>query len=89
MSNAVHARDVDAVGDRVRALDGLPGVVLRRAELGLFRRVPADGGRIEKHFAPLQRGERAPSGYHWSQQTSVPTRPRVSTAGKPRSPGVK
>ena len=33
---------------------------------------------------------RAPSGYHWSQQTRVPRRPAlVSSARNPRSPGVK
>ena len=39
------------------ALDGLPGIVLRRAELLLLRRMPADGGGIEEHLGALQRGK--------------------------------
>ena len=45
VADAVDRRDEDAVGDRVDALHRLPGVVLRRAELGLLLRVPADGRR--------------------------------------------
>ena len=38
--------------------------------------------------APCKAVRRAPSGYHWSQQTSVPSLPAlVSRARKPRSPG--
>jgi hypothetical protein len=41
-------------------------------------------------LAPFRAVTRAPSGYHWSQQTSVPMLPwLVSKALKPRSPGVK
>ena len=39
------------------ALDGAPGVVLGRAELGLLGRVPADGGGVEQHAGALERGE--------------------------------
>src|SRR5881296_1866233 len=46
--DAVHGRHVDAVGDRVRALHGLPGGHLRLAVVGLLARVPADGGRVEE-----------------------------------------
>ena len=89
-SDAVHHRDIDAVGDGMGALDGAPGVVLGHTELGLLRGMPADCGRIEQHCAPCKAVRRAPSGYHWSQQTSVPSRPAlVSRARKPRSPGVK
>ena len=41
----------------MRPLDGLPGVVLRRAELVFLGRVPADGSGIEEHLRALQRGE--------------------------------
>src|SRR6185437_5397307 len=54
---AVGGGDVDAVGDGVGALDGLPRVVLGRAEFGLFSRVPANGGGIEENFSALERGE--------------------------------
>ena len=36
-SDAIHRRDVNAIGDRVRALDGAPGVELRGAVLALSR----------------------------------------------------
>src|SRR5580692_12646592 len=40
--------------------------------------------------APRRAVRRAPSGYHWSQQTSVPMGPCVVCVDlKPRSPGVK
>ena len=79
--DAVHAGHIDAVGDGVRALDGLPRIVLRRAELVFLCRVPADGGGIKQHLAPCSAVSRAPSGYHWSQQTSVPTRPNARIDG--------
>src|SRR5207245_5875321 len=41
----VDSRHVYAVGKRVRALDHLPGLLLRLAELLFFARGPADGGR--------------------------------------------
>src|SRR5438876_6904936 len=40
----VRGRHADAVGDRVRALHGLPGGDLRLAVPGLLAPVPADGG---------------------------------------------
>ena len=91
VADAVDRGDEDAVGDGVRALDGFPRAVLRGAVLRFLGRVPADGRRVDEHVGALQRGEpRAPSGYHWSQQTSVPTLPnRVGNTRKPRSPGVK
>ncbi len=57
MTDAIDAGHVDAVGDGVRALDGLPCVVLRGAELVLLGRMPADGRGIEKDFCALQGGE--------------------------------
>ena len=46
-ADAVDGRDVDAVGDRVAALHGAPGVALRRALGLLLGGVPADGRRVE------------------------------------------
>ncbi len=57
VAHAVHRDDEHAVGDRVRALDGLPGGELRRAVLSFFSRVPADRGRVEQDFGTVQRGE--------------------------------
>src|SRR5256712_791988 len=54
IADAIHRRDVYAVGDGVRALDGAPGVELRRAKLLLFPRMPADSRRIEKNLRALQ-----------------------------------
>ena len=56
-ADAIHRRDIDAVGDGVRALHGPPGIVLRRAVLRLFGGMPADGGRIEKNVRARERGE--------------------------------
>ena len=56
-AHAVDRGDVDAVGDGVRALDGLPGVALGGAVLCLLGRVPADGGRVEEDRRAPQRGE--------------------------------
>ncbi len=38
VADAIDDRDVNAVGDGVRALDGAPGVELRGAEFGFFVR---------------------------------------------------
>ena len=57
VADAVDGRDVDAVRDRVRALDGLPGLALGGAVLRLLARVPADGGRVEEDGRAPQRGE--------------------------------
>ena len=57
VADAVDGADEDAVGDGVGALDGLPGVVLALAELGLFAGVPADGGGEEEGFGALERGD--------------------------------
>ena len=55
--HAIHACHVDAVGNRVTALDRLPRVILRRAELLLLRRMPADRRRVKQHFGALQRSQ--------------------------------
>ncbi len=57
VSNAIHDGDKNSVGDSVRALDSPPGIVLRRAVLFFFCRMPADGGGIKQHFRALQRSE--------------------------------
>src|SRR5882724_9151013 len=54
-SHAIHHAYVDAVGDSVGPLDGSPRIVLRDTELGLLRRMPSDGGRIEQNACALQR----------------------------------
>ena len=53
--DAVDRRDVDAVGDRVRALHRLPRRRLRRAVLRLLGGVPADRRRVEEHVRARQR----------------------------------
>ena len=78
------AADENAVGDGVAAHHRLPGRVLAGAELGLFALMPADGRRIKDDLsARPRRSAGPPSGYHWSQQTQVPMRPkRVSKLRK-------
>src|SRR5581483_3432309 len=53
VANPVDRCDVYTVGDGVGALDGLPGVILRCAELVLLGRMPADSGGIEEHLRAL------------------------------------
>ena len=48
VAHAVDGGDVHAVGDGVGALDGLPRLILGRAEALFFRRMPADGGGIKE-----------------------------------------
>ena len=55
VADPVDGQHVDAVGDGMGALHGLPGVGLGLAELGLLGRVPADGGGIEEDLGPLKR----------------------------------
>ena len=55
-ADAIDGADEDSVGDGVRALDGLPGVVLAIAEFGLFCGMPTDGGGIKEHFRAAQGG---------------------------------
>ncbi len=54
VADAVDGRHVDAVGDRVRPLDGLPGAGLGRAELGFLGRMPADRRGIEEDLRALE-----------------------------------
>ena len=46
VTDSIDAADKAAVGHRVRLLDQLPARLLRRPELGFFRWMPTDGGRI-------------------------------------------
>ena len=54
VADPVDGRDVDAVGDRVRPLDRLPGARLGLAELGLLGGVPADRRGIEEDLGPSE-----------------------------------
>ena len=49
--------DIDTIGNRVAALDGLPCLPLRLAIFGFFRRVPANGGGVKNHVAALHCGQ--------------------------------
>ena len=90
MPDAVDGGDINAVGDGVGALDGLPRIILRRAELLFLRRVPADGRGIEQHLRALQRREPRALGI-----PLVPANERADAASgrvdglEARSPGVK
>ena len=67
MSYAVDHADKDAVRDGMSPLNGTPCVMLRHAEIQLFRpgasRLPWDK---KEYFAPCSAVGRAPSGYHSS-----------------------
>ena len=56
-AHAIHRGDENAVGDGVGALDGAPGIELRRAEFRLLRGMPADGRGIEKNIRAAQARE--------------------------------
>lgn len=56
-ADAVDRGDVDAVGDGMAALDGLPCVELGGAVLFFFSWMPADGGGVEKNAGALEGGE--------------------------------
>ena len=89
-AHAIHGCDVYAVRDGMAALDGAPGIQLRRAEFCFLVRMPANARGIKNHLRAAERSCREPSGYHWSQQICTPMRPYfVSKLGNPRSPGVK
>ena len=91
VADPVDGDDVDAVADGMGALHRVPGVGLRGAELRPSRRGASRSrwGRrgSRRRWSAVRR---AASGYHWSQQTRVPTVAwSVRIAWKPRSPGVK
>src|SRR5439155_15565692 len=54
MTDPVDRRDVDAVRQRVGALNQLPGLLLGRPLLLLFPRVPADRRRVKQDLRPLK-----------------------------------
>ena len=56
-AHAVNYPDIYAIGNRVRALNGAPGIVLSLAKVGLLVRMPPDGGWVKKDARPLQRRE--------------------------------
>ena len=56
-ADAVHRRHEDAVGDRVAALHGLPGVVLRGVHRLALVELPADRRRVEEHLRAAERGQ--------------------------------
>ena len=57
MADAVDGGNVQAVGDRVAALDRLPRLALRRPVFVLLMRVPADGGGVEENTRTGERGQ--------------------------------
>src|SRR6266403_762734 len=56
-AHSVHDTDIHPIGNRMRALNGAPGIVLRNAKLGLLRGMPPNGSWIEENARSLQRGE--------------------------------
>ena len=56
-ADPIHDAHVHPIGDRVGALNRFPGVVLGFAELRFLRRMPANGGRVEKQYRALQGGQ--------------------------------
>src|SRR5712691_10245764 len=54
---AVHGGNPAAVGDRVTALDRLPGIELLLAVLLFLRGMPADRARVQQNVRALQRRE--------------------------------
>ena len=78
VADPVRRRDEHAVGDRVRALHGLPGercAAPSRPSLGVEL---ADRRRVEEHLRAAERGQPRASGNHWSQQISAPIAARAS-----------
>ncbi len=57
VADAIDGSDINSIGDGVAALDGAPGIALSLAVGGLFGRVPADGGGVEKNYGAVQGGE--------------------------------
>src|SRR5208283_5406876 len=56
-THTIRHGDVNAIRNRVGALNGLPGVVLCLAVLRLLVRMPADCRGIEEHVRPLKGGQ--------------------------------
>src|SRR5712692_8180990 len=56
-ANTIHHADVNSVRNRMRPLDGSPGIELRLAKFSLLRWVPSDGRRVKQNARSLQRRE--------------------------------
>jgi hypothetical protein len=56
-THPVHRRHEHAVGDGVRPLAGLPGIVLGGVDLLSLVELPADGGGIEEDLGPGESGQ--------------------------------
>src|SRR3989475_13035809 len=54
MSHSIHNRDIHAVSNRMCALNGAPGIILRLAKLRFLRRMPTDRRGIKQHVCSLQ-----------------------------------
>ena len=52
-ADPIYDRNVNSIGDGMRALNRAPGIVLRDTELGLLRWMPADRRRIEQNMCAL------------------------------------
>src|SRR5688572_7569451 len=57
VTDAIRRGDIHAVGDRMRALNGAPGLDLRTSPFVLLRRMPADGGGVKEDVRAQQRGD--------------------------------
>ena len=55
VTHAIHADDEEPVRDRMRALDRVPGVALRRVDGLALVELPADGRRVEEDVRAQQR----------------------------------
>src|ERR1019366_2372239 len=53
-ANAIDDAHINAIGNRVSALNRSPGVMLRDSKFGLLRRMPSDGRRIKQNARTLQ-----------------------------------
>src|ERR1700722_10761463 len=57
MADTVDGGDIDAIGDCMGPLNGLPRVILRRSKGLLLRRMPADRGGIKEQIRSAQGGD--------------------------------
>src|ERR1700687_4994998 len=51
---AIHHANINSVRDRMRPLNGAPGVMLRVTEFGPLRGMPSDGRGVKKNACSLQ-----------------------------------
>src|SRR6185436_4795183 len=57
VTNSIHRGNVDSVRDRVRPLNSLPRVALRRSVLFFLVGMPTNRGGIEDHVCATKRGQ--------------------------------